>query len=66
VKVLEPASLEPAAPAGWLNFWRTNIFFPHGLAAAASNSDVIQDVRPKHRSRMKGIHSGPTLIARSE
>jgi hypothetical protein len=39
---LEPASLEPAAPRGWLNFWRTNISRRRGLASGASSSDVIQ------------------------
>ncbi len=63
---LEPASLEPAAPGGWLNFWRTNIFRRRGLAAAASSSDVIQDARPRQRSQMKGIRSGPALIARPQ
>src|SRR5258706_14608132 len=55
---LEPASLEPAPPRGWLNFWRTNIFRRRGLAAAASSSDVIQDARPRQRSQMKGIRTG--------
>ncbi len=63
---LEPASLEPAAPGGWLNFWRTNIFRRRGLAAAASSSDVIQDARPRQRSQMKGIRYGLALIARPE
>jgi hypothetical protein len=63
---LEPASLESAAPGGWLNLWRTNIFRPRGLAAAAPSSDVIQDARPRQRSQMKGIRYWLALIARPE
>jgi hypothetical protein len=63
---LGPASPEPAAPGGWLNFWRTNILRRRDLAAAASTSDVIQDARPRQRSQMKGIRYGLALIARPQ
>src|SRR6266446_2092910 len=63
---LGPVSLEAAAPGGWLNFWRTNIFRRRGLAAAASSSDVIQDARPRQRSQMKGIRYGLAMIAQPE